>query len=170
MPMKNILIPGFLSHLPVYRGYPVPYFVPIDENGVYQFKFASQEKMNACIRYHKYCICFKPLNKKDYWFISGPIGLQNQVDSHPAMHRHCAEYSLQICPHLFFEKAQRTTDVENAMPYQITEKPKQLVLVRAKKTNAVSIGAATVIRYSSHEVITRYEYQNGTLTELNLLT
>lgn len=94
---KEIHIPDFLKHLPVYRGYPVPYFVPQDENGVYLLKYGSREKMDSCIIHHKCCVCFKPLIKGVYFFISGPMGLQTQTDSHPPMHIHqCTRSVLNI--------------------------------------------------------------------------
>ena len=159
-------VPDFLKHLPVYRGYPVPYFVPKDENGIYQLKYASQEKMNSCLKYQKCCVCFKPLSINDYWFISGPNGLRTQTDSHPPMHRCCAEYSLQICPHLFFEKTHRTTDEQSAQPFQITQKPKEFFLVKAKRITVINYGGAKIVKYSFHEVVSGYEYVNGKLTEI----
>jgi len=159
-----IQIPDFLKHLPVYRGYPVPYFVPKDENGVYQLKYASAEKMNSCLTYHKCCVCFKPLNKGDYWFISGPMGLQSQTDSHPPMHKCCAEYSLKVCPHLFFEKTHRTSDESFAQSFQITQKPKEFFLVKAMKFSTVIVGGVKLIKYASHTVDKQYEYINGELS------
>ncbi len=156
-------VPPFLKHLPTYRGYPVPYFVPKDENGVYQLKYASQEKMNNCISYHKCCVCFKSLTKGEYFFISGPMGLKNQMDSHPPMHQCCAEYSLKICPHLFFEKTNRTTDEANAQPFQITQKPKELFLVKAKFFTVLKNPGTFLIKYASHKVLSEYEYINGKL-------
>lgn len=142
-----IPIPDFLKHLPTYRGYPVPYFVPKDENGVYQLKY------------------FKPLTHEDYWFISGPQGLQTQTDSHPPMHKWCAEYSLQVCPHLFFEKTHRTSDESTAQPFQILQKPKEFFLVKAGKYSTVNIHGMKLIKYASHTVESRYEYVNGVLKE-----
>lgn len=162
-------IPDFLKHLPVHRGYPVPYFVPKDENGVYQLKYASGEKMGNCLKYHKCCVCFKPLVDKDYWFISGPMGVQSQTDSHPPMHRNCAEYSLQVCPHLFFEKTHRTTDEANAQPFQITQKPKEFFLVRAKKFVVINYLGSKIIKYSSHNVVNHYEYVDGRLEIIKFL-
>ena len=162
--MDNSQIPAFLTHLPIYRGYPVPYFVPKDENGIWQLKYASAEKMNNCLKYHKCCVCFKPLTKDDYWFISGPMGLQTQTDSHPPMHKCCAEYSLSVCPHLFFEKTHRTSDESLAQSFQIVEKPKELFLVKARKFSTVNINGMTLIKYASHNIEGKYEYKDGKLT------
>ena len=160
----KIEVPDFLSHLPTYRGYPVPYFVPKDESGVYQLKYASAEKMNECLTQHKCCICFKPLIKNEYWFISGPMGLQNQIDSHPPMHQCCAEYSLRVCPHLFIEKTHRTTDEKNAQAFQITQKPNKFYLVKAKSISVINYGGSKLVKYSLHEIVGEYEYVNGNLS------
>lgn len=157
-------IPDFLKHLPVHRGYPVPYFVPKDETGTYQLKYASQEKMEACIRHGKCCICFKPITKGQYFFISGPMGFKTQTDSHPPMHECCAEYSLEICPHLYFEKTNRTTDEGNGAEWQIREKPKEFFLVHAKSIKAFHPdGRTLIVQYSSIVSSKRYVYENGKL-------
>lgn len=159
-------IPAFLAHLPVYRGYPVPYFVPKDKDGVFQFKYASQEKMETCVKYHKCCVCFKPLTKGNYFFISGPVGLETQTDAHPPMHQQCAEYSLKGCPHIFLERTNRTTKHENTLDWQIRDKPQWLFLVQAKAFKAIyPDGRHFAVKYSS--VLSRriYTYENGILTE-----
>lgn len=162
--MKEIEVPSFLSHLPTHRGFPVPYFVPKDEHGVFQLKYASQQKMDACIKYHKCCICFKPLHQKEYWFISGPMGFKTQTDSHPPMHKECAEYSLRICPHLYFEKTHRTTDEEAAAGWQIREKPKEFYLVHAKNFSSFKPdGVTLIVKYSSIVWTHRFVYENGVL-------
>lgn len=156
-------IPSFLSHLPVHRGYPVPYFVPQDDDGNFLFKYASWEKMENCIKYHKCCVCFKPLLQKNYWFISGPRGVVNMVDSHSPMHRNCAEHSMRICPHLYFEKTKRTTDKEDAENHQIHEKPPNLFLVGAKRFQ--KIPGEALISFKTVFFAERYAYEKGVLVK-----
>jgi hypothetical protein len=165
--MDEIKIPAFLNHLPVHRGYPVPYFVPKDEHGVYQLKYASQKKMDACVKYHKCCICFKPLKQGEYFFVSGPMGFKTQTDSHPPMHKECAEYSLATCPHLYFEKTHRTTDENGGASWQIREKPKEFYLVHAKRITAMKPdGVTLVVKYSSVVDSERFIYEGGKLKRL----
>lgn len=157
-------IPEFLKHLPIHRGYPVPYFVPKDNEGVYQLKYASQEKMESCIKYHKCCICFRPLVVGNYFFISGPRGFETKTDSHPPMHRSCAEYSLKVCPHLYFEKTHRTTDEDNGASWQIREKPKEFFLVHASHfKDKYPDGKTLIVIYSGVKSFSRFIYQNGKL-------
>lgn len=165
---EKTTIPDFLSHLPTYRGYPVPYFVPKDENGVYQLKYASQQKMENCIAYNKCCICFKKLVKGEYYFVSGPMGLASQTDSHPPMHKRCAEYQLKVCPHLFFEKTHRTTDENAGEAWQIRDKPKEFFLVHAKQITPIHPdGKHLIVKYSQIATTLRYTYQDGKLQQNN---
>jgi hypothetical protein len=162
-----IPIPEHLKHLPVYRGFPVPYFVPRGhKEGEFLFKFADKQRILNCVRYHKCCICFKPLFRKRYYFVSGPKGLANHVDSHPPMHEECARYSLEVCPHLFFEKAERTTDdSDGGADFQIREKPKEFFLVKADKYDLfLPDGKTPVISYRPVE-FTKFIYKDGKLTQ-----
>lgn len=162
----NKKVPEFLSHLPVHRGFPVPYFVPKDEHGTFQLKYASQFKMDACIKYHKCCICFRPLTQGEYYFISGPMGFQTQTDSHPPMHKRCAEYSLQVCPHLYFEKTHRTTEENGGADWQIREKPKTFYLVHSKRIQPFKPdGVTLVVKYTAPVNYEKFIYQDGILTK-----
>lgn len=160
-------IPDFLSHLPVHRGYPVPYFVPKDEHGVFQLKYASAQKMDSCIKHNKCCVCFKPLKDGEYFFISGPRGFETKTDSHPPMHEECAKYSLKICPHLYFEKTHRTTEEQGAASWQIRDKPKEFFLVKAKKYHPYKPdGVTLVVKYSSILEVKKFVYENGILCSI----
>lgn len=168
----KLVIPAFLSHLPVYRGFPIPYFVPKMPDGSFQLKYASPEKMDSCIEHHKCCICFKPLVKGEYYFISGSIGLSTQTDSHPPMHKKCAEYSLSVCPHMYFEKTERTTkETEQRAEWQIRDKPKELFLIHAKRFDAIKPdGKTLVVKYRSVLRAERYAYNNGILEKRPIST
>jgi hypothetical protein len=96
------------------------------------------------------------------------MGLQSQTDSHPAMHRCCAEYSLKVCPHLFFEKTHRTSDETLAQSFQIIQKPKEFFLVMARKFSTVNAGGMKLIKYAGHSVKGKYEYIDGELKSVPL--
>jgi hypothetical protein len=157
-------IPKHLEHLPIYRGFPVPYFVPLVE-GKFLFKYADSKKIMSCINYHKCCICFRPLIKGVYWFVAGPHGLANHVDSHPPMHEECARYSLDVCPHLFHEKAERTTSPDEIKAdFQIREKPTMFFLVKADQFDLfIPDGKTPVIKYRP-VTFEKYVYKDGKLT------
>lgn len=125
-------IPRRMAHLKVDgRGYPIPYFVPY-VNGVPDFRYQDQKKQQACAKHNLCSICGKPLVKKVFWFISGPMGLANAVHSDAPMHEECARFSIAACPHLAFFKAERRTN-ESPDPNQIGTKPSTLFLVKANR-------------------------------------
>lgn len=117
------------------RGYPIPYFVPV-RDGKHDFRYLDRKKQIACIE-HKLCaVCGKRLLAKSFWFIAGPIGLKNKIASDPPMHEECARFSLEACPHLLHQKAERRsepgTDPEIVNdPNVCPEKPNEVLLVKA---------------------------------------
>ncbi|HEV3223928.1 MAG TPA: hypothetical protein VGZ90_13660 [Puia sp.] len=145
----NAEIPDFLSHLKVdERGYPIPFFVPIVD-GKPNFKYADLNKFNICTEKHLCWVCGKKLIKDSFYFISGPIGLHNRIHSDPAMHKECAQFTLMVCPHLYFYKAERKA-TDTAPPYQLSGKPECLFLVKSSKYKLVSdgIGVRQLVKFN----------------------
>lgn len=145
-------IPNFLSHLPLSeKGYPVPFFVPFVE-GKPDFRLMDSRKWEACAGRNLCSICGKKLRRAKY-FVTGPMGLANGVQSDPPMHRHCAMYSVQACPHLAAQKAKRrAVEVTGvvAEDYQITDKPDVLYLVQAVRVKRVRGMSVFKFRPSAH--------------------
>lgn len=129
-----IEIPKSLSHLKVDpRGYVIHFFVPF-VNGKPEFKLQDGKKFKLSTENSLCHICGKKLHKDFHYFVSGPMGLQNQVSSDAAMHRECAEYSLKVCPHLFYKKAERKIIESDLTPSaHILEKPEFLFLIKSSK-------------------------------------
>jgi len=109
--MATIPIPPFLAHLPVdSRGYPVPFFVA-KRGEHYDFIHMDERKQQQAIQDHLCHICGKELSPRQSWYvITGPTGYKNRVVSDPPMHKDCAAYALQVCPHLLYQKAERKDD------------------------------------------------------------
>lgn len=129
-------IPANLSHLKIdARGYPIPFFVPIIE-GVPNFKYADHKKQELCIAKGICHICGLKLITGNYFFITGPLGLENKVVTDPAMHKSCAEFALAACPHMFFEKAERKALPEEGPSPHVQAKPTELYLIKSDKYNA----------------------------------
>lgn len=126
-------MPDRMAHLKLDdRGYPIPYFCPTP-NGKPDFRYQDQKKRQACID-HKLCsVCGKRLLDKQFWFICGPLGLKNQIHSDAPMHAECADYAINVCPHLAFYKAERRSEHGND-PHQLRSKPETLFLIRADKS------------------------------------
>lgn len=101
--MKNIKIPEKMKNLPLdKRGYPIPYIVLIDNNGVPHFKVNDDEKLRTAAKWKFCAICGTRMKNGDMWVIGGPGSA-----FHPAghyfdtpTHHECGAYALQVCPYL----------------------------------------------------------------------
>lgn len=124
----NFDVPRELAHLKLdERGYPIPYFVPIVK-GKPEFKYQDTDKRAACLKRNLCPICGKVLQDECY-NITGPVGLKNRVSSDAMMHLVCAEFTLRVCPHLHFQKAERKTGTEGE-PWLLPDKPAEIYLVK----------------------------------------
>lgn len=127
-------IPNLMKDLPVDdRGYPIPFFTPI-VNGKPDFRYQDAKKRTICLERGICAVCGKKLYPKSYWFLGGPLGLANKVSSDSACHEDCARYSLNVCPHLLYHKAERrTSESESTNPNMMRHKPENMFLIKADK-------------------------------------
>lgn len=166
---KDLPIPPELSHLPVdKRGYPVPYFVT-KVKGEWEFRFIDINHIKKIIREELCHICGKPLKGSDVYFISGPRGFQNRASSDAGMHEVCARFSLEACPHLYYQKAERRRNDElgkelNKTPSVIIkEKPNSVLLVKVISWWPEVHGNYLLIRYMPAGKPEEYSYENNIL-------
>lgn len=161
-------IPKELAHLKVdERGYPIPFFVT-KRDGKPDFVLLNTKRQDDCIEGKLCPICGKKLYKDYQYVITGPIGLKNRYISDPPMHRICAEFSMQACPHMHFQKAERK-DLADIAVTQLNKdihslpKPEILYLVKIHKYKKEPVnGTQQVIRFwpvSQEEWV----YENGIL-------
>lgn len=142
------------------RGYPIPYFVPI-VNGKPDFRYQDKKKRDACLNHKKCSVCGNPLLAASFWFISGPMGLANRTVSDAPMHEECARFSLQACPHLYFEKAERRSEDQGGPQAElIRKKPETVVLMKADKYELMADGVHIRFRLVLFEV---YRYEENKL-------
>jgi hypothetical protein len=169
--MRKIEVPNFLSHLKIdERGYPIPFFVAY-VNGKPDFRMLEVTKQKQCVEKKLCSICGKKLFEYQY-FITGPMGLKNGTHSDPPSHRECAEYSMNICPHLYFEKADRNDrgEIYKESAAQnttgIMHKSKELYLIKSDKYKLVRVPEGHILQFRkvSWE---KYIYLNGILTKEN---
>ncbi len=169
--MKQIEIPSFLSHLKTdARGYPVPFFVPWI-GGKPDFRMLDANKQKMCVEKNLCSICGKKLHEYQY-FITGPMGKMNGVHSDPPMHKDCAEYSINVCPHLHFEKAERNDredyykESKEGNTAAIYDKPKELFIIKADRFKFIPGPQGQLVKF--REVSSRkYVYIDGTLQQQN---
>jgi hypothetical protein len=101
-------LPPRIARLPVYEGWPVPWFVdqtvtPPDFRVVDRRKFAQAIKEKRC------WVCGETLGH----FLAFPLGTMCSISrtiSEPPSHRECAQWSIQHCPFLSNPAMVRRTD------------------------------------------------------------
>lgn len=97
--LRNVPIPQLMSHLPIEprSGLPLPFFAASPEKG--GAAVATMNAVMACCHKKVCWICGKKL-LPFCCFISGPIGLSNQVATDGPCHPACAEYAVRACPYM----------------------------------------------------------------------
>jgi hypothetical protein len=167
----HLEIPKELAHLKLdTRGYPIPYFVSWI-NGQPEFRFLDPARLEMIIE-RKVChICGKKLPTDFFYFITGPVGLQNRVITDAPMHRLCAEFSLKACPHIYYQKAERRDN--DPLAKSLSDhtkydpgKPSELYLIKSDKAKPFIAEGRRLLRF--RPVTTeRYYYEAGKLIKAN---
>src|SRR6516162_9906742 len=91
-------IPDRIKRLRVFRGYPVPWFVPW-LNHEPEFRCMTQEKMQLAIEQKRCWICGQKLGTF-MTFVVGPMCTVNRINAEPPSHKDCATFAVQACPFL----------------------------------------------------------------------
>lgn len=83
------------------RGYPVPYTVLRDSDGVPHFAVNDSARVSRCIKEKRCAICGTRI-ERELWLIGGPLSAFHPHGAFrdPALHYECAKYALQVCPYL----------------------------------------------------------------------
>jgi hypothetical protein len=97
-----------LAKLPVFRGFPVPWFVA-KIKGEYEFRAMDPAKITKALNKRLCWCCGQPL---DYFatFVIGPMCAINRVSSEPPSHLECARWSSRNCPFLTQRQMERRED------------------------------------------------------------
>jgi hypothetical protein len=91
-------MPLRMKALPLYRGYPVPWFVNwID--GAPDFRVADGRKFKRAIQDKRCWVCGDPLGRFQS-FVIGPMCAVSRTTSEPPCHHECARWSAMSCPFL----------------------------------------------------------------------
>ena len=94
------MTPPRLRHRPRdRRGYVIPFAQFIKDDGTPDFAVMDHHKTLKCLRHRMCGICGEQLGRHIY-FVGGPLCVTNHLFYDPPMHRECAIYCLQTCPHL----------------------------------------------------------------------
>jgi hypothetical protein len=94
-------LPDQLKSLPVFRGYPVPWFVawPNGPDADPEFRTADGEKFRRAIKERRCWTCGERLGA-NLAFVLGPMCGITRTTSEPPNHRACALWSMLNCPFL----------------------------------------------------------------------
>lgn len=97
-----------IAALPVYNGYPVPWFVAI-RDGQPDPRLTDHRKLLAAIAGRKCWVCGDPLGNR-VTFVTGPLAVMIRRHAEPPSHRECATFAAQNCPFLVKPHIRRRPD------------------------------------------------------------
>jgi hypothetical protein len=81
------------------RGYVIPFAQFVGKDGEPQFQVMDDQKTQHCLAYRLCGLCGEQMGRHVF-FVGGELCVTNGLFYDPPMHRECAEYALQACPHL----------------------------------------------------------------------
>jgi hypothetical protein len=111
--MRQDLPPGIperMKHLPIdERGYPVPWFVHVKEDGIPEFRMMNFSKFVRAIREKLCWVCGHRLGVHQS-FVLGPMCTITRTTQEPPSHLDCAQWSAKACPFLTNPNMKRRED------------------------------------------------------------
>lgn len=137
-------IPSFLSHLPVYGEYPIPFVVYRDANGKPDFRVSDLRKQIECYRNCLCAICGNVMVYGNFWFIGGPKSITSGHFTDGPMHLACAQFSAKICPFLNSTRQQTSNRLVHCTGKIIihenvdTVRPERMAIRRARYYEAMT--------------------------------
>lgn len=97
-----------IAKLPVFRGFPVPWFVE-RIRGEPEFRIVAHHKWVKAIRQRRCWVCGDHLALEGT-FVIGPMCAINRISSEPPSHLECARWSARNCPFLTLRQEERRED------------------------------------------------------------
>lgn len=107
----TIPMPARIKRLPISSsGFPVPWFVYFDTNGIPDFRVVGKNKLRDAVTKKLCWICGDVLGST-FAMTIGPMCAINRIISEPPAHRECALYSVKACPFLSNSRMRRNDKV-----------------------------------------------------------
>jgi hypothetical protein len=98
--ISAIPMPPRIARRPVSpTGYPIPFFVHVDDQGAPDFRVVGRGKIGQAVKRRLCWVCGEPLGRT-FAMTLGPMCAINRTISEPPSHRECAVYSAVACPFL----------------------------------------------------------------------
>lgn len=110
-------LPDRIQRLPVYRGYPIPWFVSWIKDEP-DFRVVSDLKWTIAVKARRCWVCGEKLGAY-LAFVLGPMCGITHTTTEPACHRECAEWSAKNCPFLVRPHMVRR---ENDLPENVEQR------------------------------------------------
>lgn len=88
------------------RGYPIPWFVHVDDAGKEDFRIIGRGKIPTALKKELCWICGKRIGRIKTFTI-GPMCAINRVSSEPPSHLECSTFAAKSCPFLSQPLAKR---------------------------------------------------------------
>jgi hypothetical protein len=82
------------------RGFPIPWFVHVDEHGTADFRVIHPHRMAQAYNRKRCWVCGEPLGKRMAFCIGPMCAITRTMPEPGACHRTCAEWSAKACPFL----------------------------------------------------------------------
>lgn len=107
--LDTVPMPTRIARLPRNNvGYPIPWFVAVQQDGTRDFRVADQHKHLHALRNRLCWVCGDKMGS-NLAFVIGPMCAVNRVSAEPPVHRDCAIYSARVCPFLANPSMRRRT-------------------------------------------------------------
>ena len=81
------------------RGYPIPWFVAVQDDGTRDFRIADGDRRIDAVQDDLCWVCGGRLGA-NLAFVIGPMCAVNRISAEPPGHYDCATYSARVCPFL----------------------------------------------------------------------
>jgi hypothetical protein len=133
------------------RGFPIPYGVLCDDNGVPDFRVTDLNKWFDAVNHRRCGLCAQQLGRK-IAFVGGEKCHVHRVFADLPMHRDCAEYALQVCPYLALSRMKHATSLKVDATYLGVsavvsgERPEQFMLGIAADFEVIKHGHEYLLR------------------------
>ena len=122
--VRDIPMPDRMKKLPISdKGFPIPWFVHRDENGVPNFTAIHPGRIFRAHTEHRCWLCGGKLGSYKC-FTVGPMCIVNRVSAEPPSHLECAQYATRACPFLVNPRAKRNA---KALPDQHVPAPGEMI-------------------------------------------
>lgn len=100
-------LPQHMKHLPLdHRGFPIPWFVQVLQDGARDFRIADYDKRAIAVKKKLCWVCGGRLGRF-MSFVVGPMCTVTRTTSEPPCHLECAIFSATACPFLTRPKMKR---------------------------------------------------------------